>query len=590
MSTFSEIGKLLKSKMDPSVRTLEITSKEALTPEQIEELRTSIGEDLIIKHTINTQLTGGISIKLGDLLFDADIDRNIDALEDHLKRLEPADNIIDGLSKGLEGYHKVANVAEVGTILSVKDGICYIEGLTKCMAQEVLELSGGTKAIALNLEENRIGAVILGDFRHIKAGDLAKRSYKVAEVAVGEDFLGRVINPLSQAIDGRPEAKPSKFYPIERVAPGVMTRQPVEKPLHTGITAIDALVPIGRGQRELILGDRQTGKTALAIDTIINQKGKGVICIYVSIGQKDSKLSRIVNTLKQHSALDYTIVVSAGAADSATMQYIAPYSGTAMAEYFADQGKDVLVIYDDLTKHAIAYRELSLLLRRPPGREAYPGDVFYLHSRLLERACSLNSQNGGGTITALPIIETQAGDISAYIPTNVISITDGQIFLEADLFYRGIRPAINVGLSVSRVGGAAQTKPLRKVSGSVKLALAQYREMESFAQFAGELDKSTKQLLDRGRRIIELLKQPVLQPRTDLEQVVLIYAITQGLLDDIPLTDLNSHLKALAAYVSKHGAKIVKAIESNQWDEKIAAQLTSLCEDYLKIHVSAKAD
>lgn len=591
MGRLSDIGKMLKQKTQGEIASLELITSQPLAQELLIELRNSIDEELKIKHTIDPKLSGGITIKLGDLTLDADLDRRIDNLEEFLSGSEMPDlDLVKHFEKQIEKFQLESEPVEVGTVTSVKDGTCYIDGLTNCVYQEMLELPNGVRAIALNLETSRVGAVILGDYLKIKAGDIAKRTGRVAEVGVGEELLGRVVNPLAEPLDGMHAPQIKKYYPIERVAPGVMMRQPVTKPLQTGVTAVDALVPIGRGQRELILGDRQTGKTAIAIDAILNQKGKNVICIYVAIGQKDAKLARIVAMLKEKGAMDYTIVVSAGAADSASMQYLAPYSGTAMAEYFADLGKDVLVIYDDLTKHAVAYRELSLLLRRPPGREAYPGDVFYLHSRLLERACSLSDAYGGGTITALPIIETQAGDISAYIPTNVISITDGQIFLESDLFYRGIRPAINVGLSVSRVGSAAQSKPLKKVSSSIKLALAQYRELESFAQFAGELDKDTKEQLERGKRIIEILKQKSLQPRSDAEQVVLLYAVTKGLLDSVDTGDISKHIKPMIDYIATHQAKAFQGVSQGEWDEKIAEKISSACQDYIQINVKPEAN
>ncbi len=446
------------------------------------------------------------------------------------------DQVVELLKKNISSFEKSVQVEEVGTVIEVKDGIARINGLEKCQAQEMLEFPGNTFGIALNLEEETVGAVILGSYKHIKEGDTVKRTGKIMSVPVGEAMIGRVVNALGQEIDGKGAIKTKEFYPVERVAPGVITRQGVNRPMQTGIKAIDALIPVGRGQRELIIGDRQTGKTAIAIDAIINQKGQDMICVYVAVGQKESKVARLAAKLREAGAMDYTIIVSAGASEPAPMSYLAPYTGVTMAEYFADKGKDVLVIYDDLTRQAWAYREMSLLLRRPPGREAYPGDVFYLHSRLLERACNLNKEHGGGSITALPIIETQAGDISAYIPTNVISITDGQIFLETDLFFRGIRPALNVGLSVSRVGGSAQTKPMKKVAGSMKLALAQFRELEAFSQFSSDLDSETKKQIERGRRLTELLKQPQYSPYAVEEQVLSIYAAGKGYFDDVEMS------------------------------------------------------
>jgi len=424
--------------------------------------------------------------------------------------------------------------------------------------------------------------VILGDFRHIKEGDLVKRTGRIMSVPVGDQLIGRVVNAVGIAIDGGEEIVTKEFYPVERVAPGVMTREPVNRPVQTGIKAIDAMIPIGRGQRELIIGDRQTGKTAVAIDTIINQKGQDMICIYVAVGQKESKVARIAARLREVGAMEYTIIVSSGASEPAPMSYIAPYSGVAMAEYFADKGKDVLVVYDDLTKQAWAYREMSLLLRRPPGREAYPGDVFYLHSRLLERACNLNKDNGGGSITALPIIETQASDVSAYIPTNVISITDGQIFLETSLFYKGIRPALNVGLSVSRVGGAAQIKPMKKVAGKLKLAMAQFRELEAFAQFASDLDPETKKQIELGQRITELTKQAQYSPLPVEQQVVSIYAITNGFMDDVPVEKIGEAEKKLLDFAVKSKQSLLSKIAAGQWDEKVEEELKMACGEWKK--------
>ncbi|OGH82000.1 MAG: F0F1 ATP synthase subunit alpha, partial [Candidatus Magasanikbacteria bacterium RIFOXYB1_FULL_40_15] len=431
-------------------------------------------------------------------------------------------------------------------------------------------------------EEETVGAVILGDFRHIKEGDLVKRTGRIMSVPVGDQLIGRVVNAVGIAIDGGEEIVTKEFYPVERVAPGVMTREPVNRPVQTGIKAIDAMIPIGRGQRELIIGDRQTGKTAVAIDTIINQKGQDMICIYVAVGQKESKVARIAARLREVGAMEYTIIVSSGASEPAPMSYIAPYSGVAMAEYFADKGKDVLVVYDDLTKQAWAYREMSLLLRRPPGREAYPGDVFYLHSRLLERACNLNKDNGGGSITALPIIETQASDVSAYIPTNVISITDGQIFLETSLFYKGIRPALNVGLSVSRVGGAAQIKPMKKVAGKLKLAMAQFRELEAFAQFASDLDPETKKQIELGQRITELTKQAQYSPLPVEQQVVSIYAITNGFMDDVPVEKIGEAEKKLLDFAVKSKQSLLSKIAAGQWDEKVEEELKMACQEFVK--------
>src|SRR5918998_761080 len=427
------------------------------------------------------------------------------------------------------------DVAEVGNVISIGDGIARVHGVERAMAGEMLEFPHGVFGIALNLEEESVGAVLLGEFKEIKEGDLVKRTGRIISVPVGDELLGRVVNALGQPVDGKGPIGTKQFSPIERLAPGVVDRQPVKEPLQTGLKAIDGMVPIGRGQRELIIGDRQTGKTAVAVDAIINQRGKGVICVYNAIGQKQSTVAQVVRTLEEYDAMSYTIVVAATASDPAPMLYIGPYSACAIGEYFRDSGRHALVVYDDLSKHAQAYREISLLLRRPPGREAYPGDVFYLHSRLLERAAKMNKELGGGSLTALPIIETQAGDLSAYIPTNVISITDGQIFLESDLFNAGIRPAINVGISVSRVGGNAQIKAMKSVAGRLRIDLAQYRELEAFAEFGSELDKASQAQLDRGARVVELLKQPQFRPYSAEDQVMSIWAVTNGYLDDIPV-------------------------------------------------------
>jgi len=489
------------------------------------------------------------------------------------------DSVIKKLEQRIQDFETEIDIREVGTVVEIGDGIARISGLTKCRASEMLEFPGGTIGVALNLESETIGAVLLGEFQHIKEGDTVKRTGNVLSLPVDDDFIGRVINPLGQAIDGEGEIKAVAQQPIEKIAPGVMKREPVTQPLQTGIKAIDALIPIGRGQRELIIGDRQTGKTAIAVDTIINQKGQHIICIYVAIGQKDSKVARTVTKLKEVGAMDYTVVVSAGAASPAPMLWLAPYAGITLAEYFMDQGKDVLIIYDDLSKQAAAYREMSLLLRRPPGREAYPGDVFYLHSRLLERACRRNAEAGGGSITALPIIETQAGDISAYIPTNVISITDGQIFLETDLFYKGIRPALNVGLSVSRVGGSAQIKSMKKVAGKVKLELAQYRELEAFAQFASDLDDATKQQLERGIRTTELLKQPQYKPMPVSIQTAVIFAVTNGYLDKIDLKDITKWEEKFIDFLKAGNSELLAKIEKS-WDDDIQAELKSALESF----------
>ncbi|CCQ94970.1 ATP synthase (subunit alpha, component F1) [[Clostridium] ultunense Esp] len=452
------------------------------------------------------------------------------------------------LKQQIEKYRSELDVSEVGTIIQVGDGIALIHGLEKAMAGELLEFPGGVMGMVQNLNEDSVGAVIMGPYQEIREGDQVKRTGRIMEVPVGEALLGRVVNPLGQPVDGRGPIEATQFNPVERRAPGVIERKSVHEPMLTGIKAIDSMIPIGRGQRELIIGDRKTGKTAIAVDAIINQKGQNMICIYVAIGQKESTVAGVVETLRKYGAMDYTIVVTASASQPAPLLYLAPYAGVAMAEYFMHKGQHVLIIYDDLSKQAAAYRELSLLLRRPPGREAFPGDVFYLHSRLLERAAKLSDELGGGSITALPFIETQAGDISAYIPTNVISITDGQIFLEADLFYSGQRPAVNVGLSVSRVGGSAQIKAMRKVAGTLRLELSQYRELQAFAQFGSDLDKATLARLTRGERLTELLKQDQYQPMPVEKQVISLFAGTRGFLDDIPLEDVRRFEKELLSY------------------------------------------
>lgn len=468
------------------------------------------------------------------------------------------------IKQQIERYDSTVEVVDVGTVIQVGDGIARIHGLEKAMAGELLEFPSGIYGMAMNLEEDNIGCVILGPFTEIKEGDQVKRTGRIVEVPVGEALIGRVVNALGQPIDGKGEIKATKYRPIESNAPGVVHRKSVHEPLQTGLKSIDAIVPIGRGQRELIIGDRQTGKTAVAVDTIINQKGQDVICIYVAVGQKASTVAGVVKTLEDHGAMDYTIVVSATASEPAPMLYIAPYSGCAMGEEFMYNGKHVLIIYDDLSKQAAAYRELSLLLRRPPGREAYPGDVFYLHSRLLERAAKLSPELGGGSMTALPIIETQAGDVSAYIPTNVISITDGQIFLEADLFYAGFRPAINVGISVSRVGGAAQIKAMKQVAGQLRLDLAQYRELAAFAQFGSDLDKVTQMRLARGQRTMEILKQAQYHPMPVEEEVVVIYAAVKGLVDDIEVDKIGQFEEEYLRFMRSVKADLLARIRTEK--------------------------
>ncbi len=475
-----------------------------------------------------------------------------------------ADEISKIIREQIGSYAVDVDVAEVGSIISLGDGIARVHGVDNVMAGEMLEFPHGVFGIALNLEEESVGAVLLGEYTKIKEGDAVKRTGRIISVPVGDEMLGRVVNALGQPIDGKGPINTKQFAPIERLAPGVVDRQPVKEPLQTGLKAIDAMVPIGRGQRELIIGDRQTGKTAVALDAILNQKETGVICIYNAIGQKQSTIAQVVKTLEDADAMRYSIVVAAGASDPAPLLYISPYSACAMGEYFRDSGRHALCIYDDLSKHAQAYREISLLLRRPPGREAYPGDVFYLHSRLLERAAKLKADLGGGSLTALPVIETQAGDLSAYIPTNVISITDGQIFLESDLFNQGVRPAINVGNSVSRVGGSAQIRAMRQVAGTLRLDLAQYRELAAFAQFGSDLDKATQAQLTRGARLVEILKQPQYQPLPVERQVALVYAGTNGYLDNVALTDVRAFEVELYKFIETRHPQVFKDITTKK--------------------------
>lgn len=483
----------------------------------------------------------------------------------------------------IKNYDKKLDTVEVGSIIEVGDGIARVYGLDNAMAGELLELPGGVYAMALNLEQDNIGCALLGSDKNLKEGDPVKRTGRIVEVPVGEALIGRVVNSLGQAIDGKGKIESKKYRPIEANAPGIIDRKSVSEPLQTGIKTIDSIIPIGRGQRELIIGDRQTGKTAIAIDTIINQKDQDVICIYVAIGQKNSTVAQLVNVLEEHGAMDYTIVVSSSASELAPLQYIAPYAGTAMAEEFMYAGKDVLIIYDDLSKHAVAYRSMSLLLRRPPGREAYPGDVFYLHSRLLERSAKLSDKLGGGSITALPIIETQAGDISAYIPTNVISITDGQIFLEGQLFFSGQRPAVNAGLSVSRVGGAAQIKAMKKVSSGIKLELAQYRELLAFAQFGSELDKDTADKLNHGQRIMEILKQAQYKPLKVEEEVMILFAVTNRYLDDIPVDRVKAFENDFLEYMENTSSGTAKKIlEKKELTDEIKEELKLKIEEFKK--------
>lgn len=530
-----------------------------------------LGKDIFLNKVVDPSIVGGIVVQVGDKVFDASVARKLNKMKTVLNGIDihsykKPDALGKALGKKIEGFKDDKGLEEVGIVEKVGDGIATVVGMKSAMAGELVELPHGVSGMVQNLNQDSVGIVLMGGDTLIKEGDRVRRTGRIMEVPVGDGLLGRVVSAIGDPIDGKGEIKAAEYRPVESPAHGIADRQPVDTPLQTGIKCIDALVPIGRGQRELIIGDRGTGKTAVAIDTIINQKGQNMICIYVAIGQKASNIARIVRTLEQHGAMEYTIIVAATAADSAPLQYLAPYAGVTMAEYFMDQGKEVLCVYDDLSKHAVAYRAMSLLLRRPPGREAYPGDVFYLHSRLLERAAKLNSLNGlhGGSVTALPIIETLAGDVGGFIPTNVISITDGQIFLESELFYSGIRPAINSGLSVSRVGGAAQIKAMKQVAGTLRLDLAQYRELAAFAQFASDLDKATKAQLDRGQRLTELLKQAQYSPLPVEKQVMAIYLGTKGYLDDVAVKDVTRCEKEFLEFMDTNYAGVGEDIKSSK--------------------------
>ena len=491
------------------------------------------------------------------------------------------DFIVEQLKNQIENFKVEMQTEKVGKVAEVGDGVARISGLSDIMASEMVEFPNGEIGVALNLEEDRVGAMILGNYTEIKEGDEVKATGKILSIPVSDSMIGRVINPLGAPVDGKGNIAGEKYYPVEKIAPGVITRKGVNQPVQTGIKAIDALIPIGRGQRELIIGDRQTGKTAIAIDTIINQKGQNMKCIYVAVGQKESKIARIVGELEKNGAMEYTTVIVAGASDSAALSYIAPYSGCALGEYFMDKGEDVLIVFDDLSRHAWAYRQISLILKRPPGREAYPGDVFYLHSRLLERSAKLNENFGGGSMTALPIIETQAGDVSAYIPTNVISITDGQIFLESDLFYKGVRPALNVGISVSRVGSSAQIKAMKKVAGKLKLDLAQFRELEAFAQFGSDLDEKTKAQIERGRRTVEILKQGQYEPMTVEHQVAILYALANGFVDDVEVEKIREWENDFHKYLDAQAKDVIKLIEDKkELTEEVIIALDKAIKEY----------
>ena len=536
---------------------ISIKSAQPLSDEEMKKLTQIICETFIsCRNEVDSDVIGGVRMQVGDTVYDGTLAHTLDRLsqdvEDNTRQSDSQmRSIADGIKQQLEKVNGDIDVFQTGEVLTLGDGICRVSGLADVMAGEMLEFPGGLKGMVQDLDKNNVGVVLLGPFGHLQEGDSVRRTGRIVEVPVGDALIGRVVDAMGSPIDGKGPIKTDSFRPVESPAPSVLSREPVSVPLQTGLKAIDALVPIGRGQRELIIGDRQTGKTAIALDAIINQKGKDVICIYVAIGQKESTVSSVVEKLRSHGAMDYTIVVAATASEPAPMLYIAPYAGAAMGEYFMYNGKDVLIIYDDLSKQATAYREISLLLQRPPGREAYPGDVFYLHSRLLERAARLNAESGGGSMTALPIIETQAGDISAYIPTNVISITDGQIFLESDLFHSGVRPAINVGLSVSRVGGAAQLGAMKQVAGRLRVDLAQYRELASFAQFGSDLDKSTRDTLHRGARMTEILKQGQYVPMSAADQVIAIFAVSEGYADDLELSDVARFESELIDYVNR---------------------------------------
>ena len=584
-----------------SVLPLTVTTAQPLAPEETELLTALLSEKFgkpvrLQEQKVDARLVGGVLIQYGDHIFDATMKRQLEKMDALMKEihlsdqdLEQTGNITAALTQGVQSFHEGVDLEEIGVVEKVGDGICTATGLGGAMSGELVALHDGVYGMVQNLRENEVGIVLLGGATEIKEGDLVRRTGEIMEIPVGEAMLGRIVDPLGQPLDGKGAIKTCARYPIEHQAPGIAARQPVDVPLQTGLKAVDALVPIGRGQRELIIGDRGTGKTAIAVDTI--QKGKDVICIYVAIGQKASSVARLSHTFEQYGAADYTMIVAATAADTAPMQYLAPYAGAAVGEYFMDQGKDVLIVYDDLSKHAVAYRAMSLLLRRPPGREAYPGDVFYLHSRLLERACRRNEQHGGGSMTALPIIETQAGDVSGYIPTNVISITDGQIYLETDLFNSGVRPALNSGLSVSRVGGAAQTKAMKSVAGTLRLSLAQYRELAAFAQFGSDLDRETKAQLDRGARVTEMLKQGQYQPLSMAQEVISLYAVNNGFLDEIPVEDVTRYAHEMLGYLNNHCSIILTRLEKEKkFTDDLKEQLDEALDDFGKMFAPGSAD
>ncbi|WP_075579699.1 F0F1 ATP synthase subunit alpha [Acidaminococcus massiliensis] len=579
-----------------------VTTARPLTTEEAGLLQELLTEKFhkpveLQEQKVDSKVVGGVLIQYGDHIFDATMKRQLEKMDAIMKAihlndqdLDQTEKMTDALAQGVKSFHNDVDLEEIGVVEKVGDGICTASGLGGAMSGELVALHDGVYGMVQNLRENEVGIVLLGGATEIKEGDMVRRTGEIMEIPVGDAMLGRIVNPLGLPLDGKGAIKTQVKYPIEHQAPGIAARQPVDVPLQTGLKAVDALVPIGRGQRELIIGDRGTGKTAIAIDTILNQKGKDVICIYVAIGQKASSVARLYHTFEQYGASAYTMIVAATAADTAPMQYLAPYAGAAVGEYFMDQGKDVLIVYDDLSKHAVAYRAMSLLLRRPPGREAYPGDVFYLHSRLLERACRRNERHGGGSMTALPIIETQAGDVSGYIPTNVISITDGQIYLETDLFNSGIRPALNSGLSVSRVGGAAQTKAMKTVAGTLRLSLAQYRELAAFAQFGSDLDRETKAQLDRGARVTEMLKQGQYQPLSMAQEVVSLYAVNNGFLDEVPVEDVTRYEHEMLGYLNNHCSIILTRLEKEQkLTDDLKEELDEALDDFGKMFAPGTA-
>lgn len=577
---FFEENRILKASLIYAVRPDET---------RIEELKRMLMDsyhatEVVLEEKEDSELIGGYILRVGDNIYDNSVKSAFGRLEKNLKYEKGTENLISILKSDIEGFEDEISVEEGGAIINLHDGIATVEGISNVMYGEIVLFENGVKGLVQSIDEHRVLCVVLGDCDSLSVGDRVVRTKKRAGIGVSDFMLGRVTDALGAPIDGAGDIPVDSWYMIERKAAGVMEREPVNVPLETGIMSIDSMIPIGRGQRELIIGDRQTGKTAIAVDTIINQKGKNVICVYVAIGQKASTVAQIVDNFKKHGAMDYTVVVAATASDGAAMQYLAPYSGTAIAEYFMDKGKNVLIVYDDLSKHAVAYRALSLLLERSPGREAYPGDVFYLHSRLLERSCHMDKEHGGGSITALPIIETQAGDVSAYIPTNVISITDGQIFLENDLFYEGFRPAVNVGLSVSRVGGAAQTKAVKKVSGTLRLELAQYKEIQSFSQFSSDLDEDTRRRIIYGEQLMELLKQPLYHPLSQEKQVVYLLAATSKKLLDVPKKEFKSFIEGFYNYLEgTHGGVIREIAESRLLSDDNKNIILNALTEYKKV-------